>query len=119
VTSTVVRSFGRRHVPSGNSVLPTLFAGTGEYAITAFLDEDGVYGIFRIAFVLAFSPDCSKTRRLASSANFASRMVEWSGKVRVDVAYVWMSRGRAESAGAWVMRWMCRVCGEERVERAV
>jgi hypothetical protein len=55
--------------------------------IAAFAEE-GVYGMFSIAFVFPFSPDCRRTRRFVSSANFASRTVEWRGKVRVDVAYV-------------------------------
>jgi hypothetical protein len=69
--------------------------------------------------VFSLAPVCSKTSIFASSANFASKIVEFGGKDRVDTAYAEMSFGKVDIAGAWVRRWMCRVDGEEGGVRAM
>jgi hypothetical protein len=70
-------------------------------------------------FNLSSAPVCSKTRRLESSANLASRIFEPAGKSSVEMAYALMLLDSEDIVGECVRRWMWRLEVAEGTERAM
>lgn len=116
----VLRREGGIGWPVGRRALVRDEVGVGEKCIRELgEEEEGVYGMLRMRFVVSVSWGvCSNTRRFVSSANLASRIFDLESKESVEMAWADISFGRAIMLGGWVMRWMWSVCvevGEERV----
>jgi hypothetical protein len=66
---------------------------------------EGVYARVTMEQVLAVSVDCRRSKRVASSANLASRMT-CDSTLRAVVAEARSEDGRADIRESWVWRWM-------------